>query len=282
MKWISPINFAKFCSRSCADVLRQIEETLRPFQGRLNEFLGELFEKHCPRIGASSGARSSSSNPPAGSRSRPKAREHSKHGLKHGPGNVVCSPPAPVAAASAVATTGSATVEHAIAAADRAQQARDGAVRGAQDFRPEAAQFFDQRLAEARAYFDDLRRVLEALGDKLDAARMGMEVNVDAEVKMIEELIFRYNDAIESAGEAWLRDNLARRDNERLLGGAEPGPARFAGLRRRIAASPGVAQGLRFSRRGNAPTRQWGSPSPACKLSKLRGTSPASPWAAAS
>ena len=53
-----------------------------------------------------------------------------------------------------------------------------------------------------------MKKTLEALGSKLDAAKLDEQVDVGTEVDHIEDLIWRFNDALESAGEAWLRDNL--------------------------------------------------------------------------
>jgi hypothetical protein len=42
-------------------------------------------------------------------------------------------------------------------------------------------------------------------------------LEVEAGVAAVEALIWEYNDATESARAAWLRENLSREDNERLL-----------------------------------------------------------------
>ena len=70
--------------------------------------------------------------------------------------------------------------------------------------------FFSSKLAEAQRHLDEMGRVLEALGRKLDAGKVDEPVEVEAEVDAIEALIWRYNDAIESALETWLRGERSR------------------------------------------------------------------------
>jgi hypothetical protein len=77
-------------------------------------------------------------------------------------------------------------------------------------------QFFNEKVAAAQGYLDEMRRLLEALGQRLDAAKIDEEVDFDSEVDEIEGLIWRYNDALESARDAWLRDNLSGAANTRL------------------------------------------------------------------
>jgi hypothetical protein len=78
-------------------------------------------------------------------------------------------------------------------------------------------QFFDQQLAAAEGYLGELERLLDALGARLDAAKIGETVDVDTQADQVEELIWRYHDALESARDAWLRDDLSGEANARLL-----------------------------------------------------------------
>lgn len=82
--------------------------------------------------------------------------------------------------------------------------------------------FFLQRLRDAKDQLDEMEQVLEALGGKLDAAKMDEEVDVDSEVDAIEKLIWRHNDALESARDAWLRDDLSRE----AIGPGKGGPGK--------------------------------------------------------
>ena len=63
-------------------------------------------------------------------------------------------------------------------------------------------QFFNDKLAQAQRHLDEMKRVLDALGDKLDAAKPNEHIEVETEADAVEELIFRYNDALESARDA--------------------------------------------------------------------------------
>jgi hypothetical protein len=101
-----------------------------------------------------------------------------------------------------------------------------------------AAQFFNDKVAEAQGYLDGMRRLLDALGQRLDEAKVDQPVEVEDDGDEIENLIWRYNDAIESAQDAWLRDNLSgdantRRSSARTRSGlASPrGPCRQAGTK---------------------------------------------------
>jgi hypothetical protein len=76
--------------------------------------------------------------------------------------------------------------------------------------------FFFKKLQEAKNQLDEMEQVLEALGRKLDAAKVDEEVDVDSEVDAIEALIWRHNDALESAREVWLRQNLGSRAFDHL------------------------------------------------------------------
>jgi hypothetical protein len=82
---------------------------------------------------------------------------------------------------------------------------------------PPRAAFFHQKLAVARRHLQEMRRILAALGQRLDKAKTGEEVDVEAEVAEIDNLIWSYHDALESAREAWLRNELSGRENDRLL-----------------------------------------------------------------
>lgn len=76
--------------------------------------------------------------------------------------------------------------------------------------------FFYGKLHEALNQLDEMRRVLTELGNKLDGAKLDEAVDVEAEVDQIEELIWRYNNAVESALDAWLHDDLSRESSSRL------------------------------------------------------------------
>jgi hypothetical protein len=78
-------------------------------------------------------------------------------------------------------------------------------------------QFFDDRLATAQEQLDQLKRVLDSLGNVLDAAALDEAIVVEPEVDAVEDMIWRYNDALESARDAWLRDDLSGDANARLL-----------------------------------------------------------------
>ena len=58
--------------------------------------------------------------------------------------------------------------------------------------------------------------MLRELGGKLDAAKLDEAVDVEAEADQIEELIWRYNNAVESALDAWLHDDLSREASTHL------------------------------------------------------------------
>jgi hypothetical protein len=77
--------------------------------------------------------------------------------------------------------------------------------------------FFNMKLAEAKRRLDEMEQVLEALGRKLDGAKPDEVVEVESEVNDIETLIWRHNDALESARDAWLRDDLGSRAFDRLM-----------------------------------------------------------------
>ncbi len=81
---------------------------------------------------------------------------------------------------------------------------------------PREALFF-RHLARAQRYLDEIEAAIASLGAKIDAAHVGEEVDATPDVDRVEDLIWSYNDAIESARETWLRENLSGALNERLL-----------------------------------------------------------------
>ena len=82
--------------------------------------------------------------------------------------------------------------------------------------RPGKESFFNRNLAIAGKHLDEIERLLQALGAKLDAAKLDEQVDVETEVDAIETLIWSYNDALESARAAWLRDDLSGDATTRL------------------------------------------------------------------
>ena len=68
---------------------------------------------------------------------------------------------------------------------------------------------FIHKLREAQETLDEMERVLQALGQKLDAAEIGEEVEVESAVDAIEALIWSHHDALEKARGAWLQHNLS-------------------------------------------------------------------------
>ncbi|MGD9723218.1 MAG: hypothetical protein AB7O59_17935 [Pirellulales bacterium] len=68
--------------------------------------------------------------------------------------------------------------------------------------------FFNDKLIAAEDQLQEIIQSLESLAQKLDAAQLGEEVEVQAEVEAAEAAIWCYNDALESARDAWLRDDL--------------------------------------------------------------------------
>lgn len=85
---------------------------------------------------------------------------------------------------------------------------------------------FEQQLASAHGHLEEIGRLLEACGQRLDAAKIGEAVDVEGDVDAVEDRIWRYNDAIESALDAWLRDNLPGDALMRVY--ALPTPGKFA------------------------------------------------------
>jgi hypothetical protein len=78
-------------------------------------------------------------------------------------------------------------------------------------------EFFNQKLADAQGSLDEIKRLLDEFGGRLDAAKLDETVDADAEVERCEELTWRYNDSLISARSAWLRDDLSGEANGRLL-----------------------------------------------------------------
>jgi outer membrane biosynthesis protein TonB len=77
--------------------------------------------------------------------------------------------------------------------------------------------FFLQKLARARRNLDEIGQVLESFGSQLDASKPDEEVDATPAVDRVDELIWSYNNEIESARDAWLRDSLSGALNDRLL-----------------------------------------------------------------
>ncbi len=76
---------------------------------------------------------------------------------------------------------------------------------------------FNRKLTEAKRCLDDLEKVLAALADKVDAADEGAEIEVEPVVDEVDDLIWRHNDALESAREAWLRGDLGGNTFDQLM-----------------------------------------------------------------
>jgi hypothetical protein len=83
--------------------------------------------------------------------------------------------------------------------------------------------FFHEKLAKAKNHSDEIRRLIEALGQKIDGIELNANVDIDTEVNLIEEQIFLLNDALESARGSWLRGDLPALAYNRLI--AIPLPA---------------------------------------------------------
>ena len=54
-----------------------------------------------------------------------------------------------------------------------------------------------------------LDQLLKAVGEKIDAAKPGEEVDLDYEAEMIQKHLFLYNEDLLVAGDVWLRFNLS-------------------------------------------------------------------------
>src|SRR4029079_14213621 len=65
------------------------------------------------------------------------------------------------------------------------------------------------KLADAQGSLDEIKRLLDEFGGRLDAAKLDETVDAEAEVERCEELIWRYNDSLISARDAWFRDDLS-------------------------------------------------------------------------
>ncbi len=90
---------------------------------------------------------------------------------------------------------------------------------------------FDRRLKSARRKLETLRQLLNVIGEKLDAAKQGENVDVDSEVGMIKEYLRGFNEDLEQARDLWLRYQLSADDIGRLtemLNPASLGLPRFA------------------------------------------------------
>ena len=81
---------------------------------------------------------------------------------------------------------------------------------------------FIRKLAEAQRCLDEIERTLQPLGQKLEAAKLQEEVDVNAEVDQVEALIWRHNDAMESARDAWLRGDFGGNTFNRLTEARNP------------------------------------------------------------
>ncbi len=77
-------------------------------------------------------------------------------------------------------------------------------------------EFFNQKLADAQGSLDEIKRLLDEFGGRLDAAKLDDTVDAEAEVDRCEALIWRYHDALESARDAWLRDDLSGEADARM------------------------------------------------------------------
>jgi hypothetical protein len=81
---------------------------------------------------------------------------------------------------------------------------------------------FLRRLQDASNHLKEMERVLQALAQRLDAAKANEEIEVETEVDTIEKLIWRYNDAMESARRTWLRYDLRGDAFDRLAKMSSP------------------------------------------------------------
>jgi hypothetical protein len=81
-------------------------------------------------------------------------------------------------------------------------------VRRPKPYHSQAEGEFYQKLAEARRLLAEMARVVALFSQKLDATAVGESVEVDADLDAIEDLIWRHNDALESARDTWLREDL--------------------------------------------------------------------------
>ncbi len=77
-------------------------------------------------------------------------------------------------------------------------------------------EFFNQKLADAQGSLDEIKQLLDEFGGRLDAAKLDETVDAEAEVELCEALIWRYHDALESARNAWLRDDLSGEADARM------------------------------------------------------------------
>ena len=78
-------------------------------------------------------------------------------------------------------------------------------------------QFFNTKLATAERCLAEIEQLLRDLGARIDSAQLESDVDVDQITEQVESLIWSYQDALESARAAWLRDDLSGDANERLI-----------------------------------------------------------------
>ncbi|HEX4143486.1 MAG TPA: hypothetical protein VHY91_08040 [Pirellulales bacterium] len=112
-----------------------------------------------------------------------------------------------------------------------------------------AERLFDEQLVSAKQHLAVLEQLLNAAGDKIDAAKPGEEADVEYEADMVHKHLFLYNEDLAVARDLWLRFNLSGDANSRLIEMHTP-----AGLGLPMFASPAQAerarqQGLAIGRR---------------------------------
>jgi hypothetical protein len=110
-------------------------------------------------------------------------------------------------------------------------------------------QSFHHKLDQAQARLFEMSRVLETLGDALDAMGVGVELDVEPEVTKVEQLIWEYNDLLESARDEWLRENLSGEALNTLLRMQTPGALGLPTFTDDVQAERAMRQGLAISRR---------------------------------
>jgi|GEM_PF-3113652 len=81
---------------------------------------------------------------------------------------------------------------------------------------------FYQKLGEARRLLTEMARAVALFSQKLDGAAVGESIEVDADLDAIEDLIWRHNDALESARDIWLRADLKGNTYNRLAMMSDP------------------------------------------------------------
>ncbi|HEX4147203.1 MAG TPA: hypothetical protein VHY91_27145 [Pirellulales bacterium] len=123
-----------------------------------------------------------------------------------------------------------------------------------------AERLFDEQLVSAKQHLAVLEQLLNAAGEKIDAAKPGEEADVDYEADMVQKHLFLYNEDLAVARDLWLRFNLSGNANSRLIAMHTP-----AGIGLPMFASPAQAerarqQGLAIGRRlrgDNASMDAW-------------------------